>query len=97
MMRGGRVVGVAFVLCASASTARAESTICREGALVETGQRLPEVLAHCGAPSWSQSYDVPARRGYLRVDEWVYPVGYGYFPRLLRFENGVLVRVLLSR
>jgi hypothetical protein len=94
----GRVTAAALAFLASASTARAESTICREGALVETGQHEPEVLAHCGNPSWSQSYVVQLRLGSFVVDEWLYPVGYGYFPRLLRFERGVLVRITtLSR
>jgi hypothetical protein len=32
------------------------------------------------------------------VDEWVYDLGRGTFPRFLRFENGVLVRIeVLSR
>jgi hypothetical protein len=82
-----------------ARTAHADSTICRVGSLVETGQRVYEVLSHCGNPSWSQSYDVPSWRGsHTWVDEWVYDLGRGSFPRLLRFENGILVRIfVLSR
>jgi hypothetical protein len=81
-----------------ARTSRADSTICREGSLVETGQRTYEVLSHCGNPSWSQSYDVRSRPGHTWVDEWGYDLGRGTFPRFLRFENGVLVRIeVLSR
>jgi hypothetical protein len=80
-------------------TSRADSTICREGSLVETGQRVYEVLAHCGNPSWSQRYDAASPRGlHTWVEEWVYDLGRGSFPRFLRFENGVLVGiVVLSR
>jgi hypothetical protein len=93
----------ALLLLFVARTSRADSTICRVGRLAVTGQRLFEVQVNCGNPSWSQSYDAPRSPswrggGVTRVDEWVYDLGPYTFPRFLRFENGVLVRIeVLSR
>jgi len=98
------VVPLAATLLFLAQTSRGDSTICREGRLAVTGQHIFEVLTNCGNPSWSQSYDVPRSPysrggvGALRVDEWVYDLGPYSFPRLLRFENGILARIeVLSR
>lgn len=76
---------------AAPRSARADSTICRDGNLAVTGDRMYEVYVNCGAPSWS-------RRPTRDTEEWVYDVGYGSFPRLLRFQRGVLTEiVVLSR
>ncbi len=84
------LVGV-LALLSGASNARADSTICRDGTLAVTGEHVYEVFQNCGAPSWSR----PTGRG---TEEWVYDLGDGSFPRLLRFQWGVLVQiVLLSR
>jgi len=75
----------------AAPNARADSGLCREGHMVETGARMYEVLVNCGAPSWSRRFN----RG---TEEWVYDFDEGSFPRLLRFQGGVLVQiVVLSR
>ena len=38
----------------AAGSARADSTICRDGILAVTGDRMYEVYANRGAPSWSR-------------------------------------------
>ena len=75
-----------LVLLFTARDARADSTICRDGHLAVTGQRIYEVLMNCGTPSWWSRYG----RG---SEEWVYDMGDGSFPRLLRFQAGVLVGI----
>jgi hypothetical protein len=89
---------LAFALALSPG-ARAESTICREGALAVTGEHTDQVLANCGSPSRRQSYAVRMRRGRpMVIEEWVYDLGEHTFSRFLRFENDVLVQVVvLSR
>jgi hypothetical protein len=75
-----------LLLLSTARTARADSTMCRDGHLAVTGQRVYEVLVNCGRPTWSRGYG----RG---SEEWVYDYDDGSFPRLLFFQAGVLVRI----
>jgi hypothetical protein len=70
----------------TAQNAQADSTICRDGHLAVTGQRIYEVFVNCGRPSWWARYG----RG---TEEWVYDLGDGTFPRLLRFQAGLLVQI----
>ena len=90
---------LAIVVVAFPSAARAESTICRVGALAVTGEHIDQVLANCGTPSRRQGYVVRMRLGRpMVIEEWVYDLGEHTFPRFLRFENDVLVQiVVLSR
>ncbi len=44
------------MLLFSRENARAESTICRDGHLAVTGQRIYEVFLNCGKPSWWRHY-----------------------------------------
>jgi Protein of unknown function (DUF2845) len=75
------------------ATARADSTMCAVGRLVETGETLARVLYHCGNPSYRDAYDARGWRGtpVTHIEEWIYDLGPGSFLRLLHFENGMLV------
>jgi hypothetical protein len=75
-----------LVLVFTERNARADSTVCRDGHLAVTGQRVYEVLVNCGRPTWSRG----TGRG---SEEWVYDVEEGSFPRLLIFQAGILVRI----
>jgi hypothetical protein len=74
--------------------AHAESTSCRDGVLAVTGERTEEVLRNCGYPTWAKLY--PGTKGRYRrqtVEVWIYDLGEGTFPRVLRFVAGVLEEV----
>jgi len=59
------------------------------GTLVELGDTQERVFRLCGAPN-SASHSVAQARGKTTtVDIWRYE-RYGSFPRLLRFQNGIL-------
>lgn len=79
-----------------AQNARADSTVCRDGTLVETGERVDAVLARCGNPSWRRVSIVHNRRYPFvsgEIQEWIYDLGEGSFLRYLRFYNGTLDRI----
>jgi hypothetical protein len=85
------VTTVAMVM--STQDAWADSTTCREGTLVVTGDRIEAVLAHCGNPSWRRVSFVHDRRNRsipTELQEWVYDLGPGTFLHYLRFRDGVL-------
>ena len=74
--------------------ARAESGVCRDGVLAVTGETTVEVLHNCGYPTYAKLY--PATNGRYRrklVEVWIYDLGEGSFPRVLRFVEGVLEEV----
>jgi hypothetical protein len=82
------------VLLASPRKARAESGVCRDGVLAVTGETTVEVLHNCGYPTYAKLY--PATNGRYRqklVEVWIYDLGEGSFPRVLRFVEGVLEEV----
>ena len=70
-------------------------------ALVSIGDRMVEVLEKCGPPLTVDRWDGGMRsRGFFGfdfweqvvVEEWVYNQGPHKFIRVLRFENGRLVK-----
>jgi hypothetical protein len=74
--------------------ARADSGSCRDGVLALTGDRTEEVLRKCGYPTWAKLY--PGTKGRYRrptVEVWIYDLGEGTFPRVLRFVAGVLEEI----
>jgi hypothetical protein len=76
-----------------AANARANSTVCRDGTLIETGERVDAVLARCGNPSWRRVSVIHSRRYpsiTTELQEWIYDLGEGSFLRYLRFTNGTL-------
>lgn len=81
---------------------------CRNDAIIRVGMVTAEVEGRCGAPKTKSSEDVPVRvrnrngavgiSGYTRVEQWTYDRGYGQFPALLTFEDGMLKNIeLLTR
>jgi Protein of unknown function (DUF2845) len=71
--------------------------------LVTLGDRTLEVVEKCGQPkSRSSRYEEHPRsdggRDFVYVEEWLYRLDEGSFPRLLTFENGMLTSIrALSR
>jgi hypothetical protein len=95
-MRAALLVFVFVAVTVLSPSARAESTNCGQGRLVETGDRIEAVLDRCGTPSWHTTTIVHNRRNptiTTRLDEWVYDLGEGWFLRYLRFYDGVLETV----
>ena len=86
------VAAVAATLTLRARQARADSTECREGVLVETGYGMRHVWELCGDPSRR----AVAVGGNPRSEHWVYLLGSGTFPRILQFYDGVLVRIRIG-
>lgn len=67
--------------------------MCKEGVLVETGDRIEDVYERCGEPSWQRVTILHNRRNRsIRTElvEWIYDLGEGTFPHYLRFYNGTL-------
>jgi hypothetical protein len=73
--------------------------------LIQPGDRKIEVLHACGEPDFVDTWEEILNRGYFRfghfwpsveqvkVEEWTYNFGPNRFIRILRFENGELVRI----
>jgi hypothetical protein len=81
-----------FLLSISA-TARAESETCGP-ALAVTGEHTYEVFQNCGRPTWVKRYPgTGGRYRRLPVEIWMYDLGEGTFPRVLRFVNGILEEI----
>jgi hypothetical protein len=59
------------------------------GTLVELGDTEERVLRLCGTPTSASHAVAQARGKTTTVDIWRYE-RYGSFPRLLRFQNGIL-------
>jgi hypothetical protein len=76
--------------------ARADSGMCREGVLVETGYTMAQVLAKCGEPSW-RIVATPQNGRDPRFEDWGYSPGWGSYTRILIFHYGILERIKLPR
>jgi len=72
--------------------------------LVDRGDHAVEVLAKCGPPAFSTSWELTRRYPYGRdarasvrrlvvIEEWAYNFGRSRFHKILRFENGYLVSI----
>jgi len=99
-----RTIVSMLILTAGAMTVAA-STDAREvfrcnGAIIETGLTIPEVLARCGEPESRDVSTVPIRArsiygasyvvGTATLEYWVYPRRGGQFPAFLTFDQGRL-------
>jgi hypothetical protein len=84
---------VAAALAAAPARAGGEGGMCAPGRLVSTGDTIDYVYVHCGPPARASTRYAHWRNTTTRVDEWVYDLGDGSFPRLLYFQNGVLTSV----
>jgi hypothetical protein len=88
------VLALALLLLTVSGSAYAESAQCRDGVLAVTGDRIDEVFAKCGNPTWARFYPgTKGRYGRLPVEIWTYDLGEGTFLRVLRFVDGVLEQI----
>jgi hypothetical protein len=85
-----RCLGLALVAVASPVRAGGEGGECAPGRLVSTGDTMAYVYTHCGPPASASTSFHTWRNTQTRVDQWVYSLGEGTFPRLLYFQNGIL-------
>jgi hypothetical protein len=73
------------------------------GRLIDVGDSTAQVLSLCGEPSTRVKSQSPVRAGnvngftrfvgYSNSEQWVYDRGWGKFPAVLFFNDGVLRRV----
>ncbi len=98
----GRLIALAtlFAVC---GTADAYGSLRCKGKIVRVGDTKAEVVARCGAPAGRTVEEIPVRtrtiNGFSRLtgvatdERLVYNRGWGRFPAVLTFQNGVLLRI----
>lgn len=74
-----------------------------QGKMIRPGEHMAQVLHLCGPPENRIVEEVPVRSrvatGFTRysgvtiIESWVYDRGWGKFPAVLRFHDGILRRV----
>ena len=94
---------LAVALFAFSGTADAHGSLRCKGKIIRTGVTLSQVLSLCGEPESRVVERVPVRsatvRGYSRLSgvafaEYLeYDRGWGKFPAVLTFRDGILRRV----
>ena len=94
---------VLALLLVYAGSADAYGSLRCKGRIVDVGDSAAEVLSLCGEPSKRTSTTLPVRSavrsgftrfvGYSKAEQWTYDRGYGKFPAVLHFDNGVLRRI----
>ena len=85
--------GLALASRAAISQAMSNDSLECSGHLVSVGETLRGVLLECGAPTASQHHFYNSRRGRGSADQWTYE-RQGSFPRVLLFQNEILVSVV---
>ena len=86
-----------------AGAADAYGTLRCKGRIIDVGDQQAEVLALCGEPASRVKRNVPVRSGtvggfsrfigYSTAERWVYDRGWGKFPAVLHFDDGILRRI----
>ena len=81
----------------------AYGTLRCKGRIVDVGDHAAEVRALCGEPDSRSARNVPVRAGtlggfsrfvgYSTAERWTYDRGWGKFPAVLHFDDGVLRRI----
>lgn len=81
----------------------AQGSLRCKGRIIDVGDNATKVMALCGEPARRISTPVPVRAGvrsgftrfvgYATAEQWLYDRGYGKFPVVLRFDDGVIRRV----
>lgn len=94
---------VLLVLLVGAGDADAFGSLRCKGRIVDVGDTTADVLSLCGAPSVRVTSQAPVRagnvNGFTRLvgfstsEQWVYDRGWGKFPAVLIFNDGVLRRI----
>lgn len=105
-MRVLSLAGFAFVLALASAPAEASTSIRCGNRLVSAGDPALELRARCGEPDDIQRFsdvrvlfDARGRRRerLLEIEEWVYLLGSGDIPRLVRIRNGRVHRIETAR
>ena len=94
---------VLAVLLAHAGAADAYGSLRCKGRFVDVGDTAEQVLALCGEPARRIVTYAPVRAGTLRgftrfagfasSERWIYDRGWGKFPAVLHFDDGVIRRI----
>jgi hypothetical protein len=84
-------------------TADAQGSLRCKGRIVDVGKSAAEVLALCGKPARRIATQVPVRigvrsgftrfGGFSTVEQWIYDRGWGKYPAVLHFDDGIIRRV----
>jgi hypothetical protein len=103
-MKTAMIVLFSLLLIAAPAAASGGAFYCGND-LVQPGDRKIEVLHVCGEPDSVDAWDAVEDGGFfrfgrfwpsvekVRVEEWTYNFGPNRFMRILRFENGELVKI----
>ena len=96
------ITAIAILLAVSGDAGAYGSLRC-SGRIVDVGDSTAKVLSLCGAPSSRIASQTPVRAanvsgftrfvGYSTSEQWVYDRGWGKFPAVLFFDDGVLRRI----
>lgn len=93
---------LAFLLCC-AGAADAHGTFRCKGRIIDRGATMAQVLSLCGPSSNQVIETLPVRAGtttgfsrfigYTTTQQWVYDRGWGRFPAVVIFRDGVVRRI----
>ena len=91
------------ILLTFASAADAFGPLRCKGKIVDIGDQAEEVLALCGKPAKRITRKTPVRAGvkggftrfagYSLAEQWIYDRGWGKFPAVLHFDNGIIKKI----
>jgi hypothetical protein len=86
-----------------AGAADAYGTLRCKGRIIDVGDQQAEILALCGEPARRVTSKFPVRAatrsgftrfiGYSTSERWTYDRGWGKFPAVLYFDDGILRRI----
>lgn len=106
MAHKSETIGALIVLSLSicyCGTAEAYGSLRCKGKFIDPGATTAQVLALCGPPENRVIEEVPVRSrlvtGFSRftgiavTERWIYDRGWGKFPAVLTFHDGILKRV----
>lgn len=96
-------VAIFLVLLTSSGDAGAYGSLRCKGRIVDVGDSTAKVLSLCGEPATRVTSQAPVRAGnvngftrfvgFSTSEQWVYDRGWGKFPAVLIFDDGVLRRI----
>lgn len=94
---------VLLVFVLYAGSADAYGSLRCKGRIIDVGDSASEVLSLCGEPGERTATKFPVRSavrsgftrfvGYTTTEQWIYDRGWGKFPAVLHFDDGVLRRI----
>lgn len=86
-----------------AGDADAYGTLRCKGRIIDVGASVAKVISLCGEPSRRLVTQVPVRTatlagftrfaGFATSEQWIYDRGWGKFPAVLYFDEGVIQRI----